>query len=103
MHFEYFILLFMIFAGPFALGFSRKLKFYAHPGRIFLAILIPAPLFLFWDSAAAMRGHWHFNPAYVTGLQIGNLPLEEILFFAVVPFCALFTWECVKWYGRSKR
>ena len=59
-----------------------------------LPILIPAILFLIWDSTVTFS-HWHFNEKYVLGITIFNLPIEEILFFITVPFACLFTWEMI--------
>jgi len=59
-----------------------------------IAIVIPAIPFLLWD-ALVTGAHWHFNPLYVSGIKIINLPIEEILFFITVPFACLFTWEMI--------
>jgi lycopene cyclase domain-containing protein len=59
-----------------------------------IAIAIPAIPFLLWD-ALVTGTHWHFNPEYVSGIKIINLPIEEILFFITVPFACLFTWEMI--------
>ena len=59
-----------------------------------IAIILPAIPFLLWD-ALVTGAHWNFNPKYVSGLKIINLPIEEILFFITVPFACLFTWEMI--------
>lgn len=59
-----------------------------------LPIIIPAILFLIWDSTVTYS-HWYFNEKYVLGITIFNLPIEEILFFITVPFACLFTWEMI--------
>jgi lycopene cyclase domain-containing protein len=103
MKLEYFIVLGVCLAGPLALSFSKKLTFYKNPIRLVLAILIPMIVFIAWDMFAAMRGHWGFNTDYITGFFIFNLPVEEILFFAVIPFAGLFTWEVVKYFAEKKK
>ena len=102
MQIEYFLVLFLSVIGPAVLSRSNEIRFYDPPGRLIAAIGIPLPVFVIWDIIATARGHWDFNPAYVTGLYIFNLPVEEVLFFVVVPFCALFTWESVKYFMRKK-
>ena len=52
---------------------------------------------LLWDLAAIARGHWGFNPRYVTGWELpGNVPVEELVFFVVIPICGLLTLEAVR-------
>lgn len=99
---EYFLVLALTIAGPLIFSFSPEIRFYHSPRRLFLAIGLPFPVFILWDVVATARGHWSFNPEYVTGLMLFNLPVEEVLFFIAVPFAALFTWESVKWFLRRK-
>lgn len=49
-----------------------------------------------WDFVAVLRGHWSFHPDVVTGVKVGVLPIEEILFFLTVPACAVLTYEAVR-------
>jgi lycopene cyclase domain-containing protein len=101
MKIEYFLVLAAAFIIPFIYSFSRKLDFYKYPLKILFALGIPFSVFMVWDWGAVLRGHWSFNEKYITGFKIINLPVEEILFFIVVPFCALFTWEVVKYFMRK--
>lgn len=103
MKLEYFILLAVCLAGPLVLSFSKKLALYKYPGRLVQAIVLPMIVFVAWDVFAAERGHWSFNNNYITGLFIFNLPVEEILFFVVIPFAGLFTWEVVKYFSGQKK
>ena len=48
--------------------------------------------FIVWDAQVVGR-HWWFNPAYVLPVRVFGLPLEEYLFFFVVPLACIFTWE----------
>jgi lycopene cyclase domain-containing protein len=41
---------------------------------------------------------WSFNEDYITGIKIFNLPIEELLFFFVIPYCCIFIYECIKIY-----
>jgi len=53
--------------------------------------------FLIWDYVVAIAGWWFFDPAYLVGVWLGALPLEEVLFFLVVPLCGILTLEAVAW------
>ena len=99
---EYFIVLAVSLAVPLILSFSGKMDFYKYPSRLVLSILLPFILFTLWDIFVTARGHWSFNTLYTVGIKIFGLPIEEILFFIVIPFCGLFTWESVKYFTRGK-
>ncbi len=103
MKIEYFIVLALSLAAPLILSFSKKLDFYKYPARLVLSIGIPFVIFIIWDFIVTARGHWNFNPVYTVGLRIYNLPIEEVLFFIVIPFCGIFTWECVKYYSKDNK
>lgn len=102
MKIEYFLVLAISVIAPLILSFSKNLDFYRFPARIVLSIGMPFVLFVVWDMIVTARGHWSFNQLYVTGIRIYNLPIEEVLFFIVIPFCGLFTWESVKYFTRSR-
>ncbi|MFD1148381.1 lycopene cyclase domain-containing protein [Saccharothrix hoggarensis] len=50
-----------------------------------------------WDLVAIARGHWTFSERFTLGLVLpGGMPVEEALFFLVIPLCALLTYEAVR-------
>jgi lycopene cyclase domain-containing protein len=63
-----------------------------------LRVLVPVlVLFLVWDALAIARGHWTFSPHYTTGWSLPfGIPVEELVFFVVIPLCALLTYEAVR-------
>lgn len=82
---------------PFILSFWPPLKFYRNKKALTLSILITLIIFGIWDIYATSRNHWSFNPNGVWPIKLINLPIEEILFFIVIPFCCIFTWEAIKY------
>lgn len=70
-------------------------RVYRQPRRLVATLLPVVALFAAWDVAAIAWGHWTFNPRYVTGWELGNLPIEELAFFVVIPICALLTFGAV--------
>jgi lycopene cyclase domain-containing protein len=58
----------------------------------------PGLCFLIWDQYFTVNGIWSFNDNYITGIKIGSLPIEEVLFFITVPYCCLFIYECIRCY-----
>ena len=61
-------------------------------------MILPAILYIIWDSYFTSRGVWSFNPDYITGINYFGLPIEEILFFFIVPYCCVFIYECIRCY-----
>ncbi len=69
---------------------------YRRPRRLLRALLPVVAVFLVWDALAVAAGVWWYNPLYITGVVApGDLPLEEILFFVVIPVCGLLTYNAV--------
>lgn len=85
-------------AGPFALSFDKKVAFYSKWKFLFPAMLLPATFYIIWDIYFTHKEVWSFNENYISGIKIVNLPVEEVLFFFVVPYCCLFIYECVRCY-----
>ncbi len=69
---------------------------YRQPRRLAAAVLPVAVVFVIWDVIAVAAGVWWYNPRYILGLIVpGELPLEELLFFLVIPVCGLLTYSAV--------
>lgn len=49
-----------------------------------------------WDSFAVWRGHWSFGEAYLLGVRIGPLPVEEYLFVLVVPLWVIVVYRVLE-------
>jgi lycopene cyclase domain-containing protein len=81
---------------PFIFSFHSGIRF-DRAWRAFVpAIIVTGCLFSIWDSYFTHLGVWGFNRRYITGLMIGNLPIEEVLFFVCIPFACMFTFYCLK-------
>jgi lycopene cyclase domain-containing protein len=65
--------------------------------RLLLTLLPIVVVFVLWDLGAIAAGHWTFDPEQTTGVLFpGGLPLDEVLFFVVVPVCAVLGFEAVR-------
>ncbi|MFN8250415.1 MAG: lycopene cyclase domain-containing protein [Ferruginibacter sp.] len=97
-HYTYFIILAASLAGPLLLSFDKKVAFYKNWKYLFPAMIIPALLYILWDFYFTGKAVWGFNEAFITGIKLYNLPVEEVLFFFVVPYCCVFIYECIRTY-----
>ena len=65
--------------------------------RLLLTLVPVVVVFGLWDIAAVAAGHWSYDPGQILGLVLpGGLPVEELLFFVVVPVCAVLGFEAVR-------
>lgn len=94
--FQYLLLMGGCLLITLPLEFVLGARVWRSPRRLFRALWLPVLIFVTWDIFAIARDHWDYNPAYVTGWELpGNLPIEELVFFVVIPICSLLTYEVV--------
>ena len=75
----------------FKVGVLRRMK------RALLSIIPVAIIFLAWDYYSVRSGHWFFDKSQVVGIYgPSGIPLEEFLFFFIVPLAGLMTIEAVR-------
>ena len=86
---------------PFIASFYRPHPFYKSWLSFLKASLIVGIIFLIWDQIFTVKEIWGFNPDYLTGIYIGALPLEEILFFFSIPYACVFTYFALKYLIRK--
>lgn len=72
-------------------------RVFARWRRLLLTLLPVFAVFTAWDWWAIRRQHWRYDPRQTTGIDLpGHLPLEELLFFLVIPICAVLSLEAVR-------
>jgi lycopene cyclase domain-containing protein len=83
--------------GSFWLEVFLKVGVLKQVKRMLLTIAPVAFLFIAWDKYAIAHGHWFFDKDQILGIYgPWCIPLEEYLFFIVVPIAALMTIEAVR-------
>ena len=84
------------FIVPFIFSFHPRLAFHKQFKYALPAIIIAGMAFILWDMLYTHLGVWGFNPKYILGIYVYNLPLEEIMFFICIPYSCLFTSHCLQ-------
>ena len=91
------VLLFAL-SYPLAQSFERRIRYVSQWYALFPALIISAAIFIGWDYWFTQLGVWEFNPRYVLGLFFFDLPIEEWLFFFIIPFACVFIYEVLIYF-----
>ncbi|MBM3281919.1 MAG: lycopene cyclase domain-containing protein [Candidatus Diapherotrites archaeon] len=78
----------LAFMRVFHISFSPREK-----RAVIFSLAATVIVFVSWDSWAVSRNHWWFGLENMLGIMLGNQPLEEIVFFAVIPFFGIVLWK----------
>ena len=98
MQYYYLILNLICIGCPLVLSFDKNVAYYKKWKYVIFAILFNSMIFVPWDIYFTGLGVWGFTPQYLLGINLFDLPLEEVLFFVTVPFACIFIYECVHFY-----
>jgi lycopene cyclase domain-containing protein len=104
-HLQYLLVLGVCIVVTLPLELVIGARVWRRPARLARAVLPGAAILLAWDFWATAAGHWRFNPELTTGLRLPfGVPIDEVLFFLVIPICGLLTLEAVRTLlARSRR
>lgn len=80
------------------LSFDKRVHYYKCWKNLFPAIILIAIPFILWDMVFTEWRVWGFNEAYHLKFLIFGLPIEEILFFIIIPFSSIFIYQCLCYY-----
>ena len=93
--FQYLLLMAGCLLITLPLELVLEARVYARWRLMLLALLPTVLVFVVWDLVGIIRLHWTYNPAYISGVHLWVMPLEELVFFIVIPICGLLTYEAV--------
>lgn len=100
--FLYFLLMAFSLSYPLAQSFEKRIQFYKKWSRLFRATFFMMLLFIPWDIWFTSQEVWSFNNKYTIGLKVFGLPIEEWLFFIVIPFACVFIYEVLNYFFKAK-
>ena len=74
-----------------------RVRVYPRWRRLLLAVIPEFVVFVGWVLYAIAHEHWDYSAARTLGVRLpGGIPVEEVLFFLVVPLCAVLAFEAVR-------
>ena len=82
--------------GTLPLELLLGVRVYRQWRRLLLTLTPVLAVFLTWDVLAIRAGDWGYDPRQTVGIDLGHLPLEEVLFFLVIPTCSVLALEAVR-------
>jgi lycopene cyclase domain-containing protein len=105
---SYLAMLAFVVVASWWLELAFRLSVLRNPKRLLKTIAIVSPAFVIWDWYAISQGHWFFDQSLMIGIMgpLG-IPLEEYLFFIIIPIAAVLTIDGVKfvqgWLSKAFR
>lgn len=92
-HFAYLLILASIGVPVLIISLYRPIRNLRNVRPLLFSIMVVDPFYIVWDELAVKYGSWSFNGKYIIGIHIWLIPLEEIIFFLVVPFATILIYE----------
>ncbi|MES2386600.1 MAG: lycopene cyclase domain-containing protein [Bacteroidota bacterium] len=94
-HYTYLCLNLLTIAFPLAAVKDSRFSYYRSLQYLWPALIFTGACFIAADVWFTRQGIWSFNPEYIIGIYWLDLPVEEWLFFACIPFSCVFIYECI--------
>tara|TARA_B110000014_G_scaffold7570_1_gene5488 strand:+ start:766 stop:1467 length:702 start_codon:yes stop_codon:yes gene_type:complete len=94
----YFKLILFTLAFPLLASWDKRFNYYAKWKALFPALFVTGTFFIIWDIIFTKNGIWGFSEIHSSTIKLFSLPIEEWLFFIVIPFSCLFIYESVKYF-----
>lgn len=92
----YLVLLLVYLIIPVVLSTQKKVRFVFRLRYLLPATIFAGAIFVMWDMRFTELGIWSFNPDYLTGIELIKVPVEEWLFFLILPLSSVYIYEWLK-------
>ncbi len=99
----YFQLLLFTISFPLLASWDKRFNYASNFRYLFPSLLITGTFFIIWDIIFTKNGVWGFSKVHTSNINFFYLPVEEWLFFIIIPFSCLFIYESVKFFHDVKK
>jgi len=99
----YFQLLLFTISFPLLASWDKRFNYASKFKYLFPSIFITATFFIIWDVIFTKNGVWGFSDVHTSNINLLYLPIEEWLFFIIIPFSCVFIYESVKYFFRLEK
>jgi lycopene cyclase domain-containing protein len=100
---EYFFILLLFLAIALFLEWQHKIHLYKNRRERFEITILFLAIGIIWDTIAISRGHWIFPEGSNLGIRIGLIPLEEYMFYLVIPYFSFTVYKVIDNKYRKER
>lgn len=91
--FQYLMVLAFIGSCAVFVNFGFKLRISSKWKLFLMTDVVILVIYLAWDFWAVSKGSWYFDREQTVGLYLfSRLPIEEVLFFIIVPLMVVLTY-----------
>ena len=81
----YFQLLLFTISFPLLASWDKRFKYASKFKYLFPSVFITATFFIVWDIIFTKNGVWGFSEIHTSNINLFFLPVEEWLFFIIIP------------------
>ena len=93
----YLLALVISISGITFIDYRLRLAFFKYPKRTIKILLFAITMFILWDVAGIRLQIFFIGTnGVLVGVRIGQFPLEEIFFLALLNYCSLISYLLIK-------
>lgn len=100
---DYSLILILSFLLPLVFSFEKQIFFIKKIKKVLITSLGVGIPYLIWDSIFTKNKIWDFSKGKVSEIKVFTLPIEEVLFFFIVPYALIFIYEVINFYLPGKK
>ena len=93
-HLRYLAVISFIAICAIGVNFGFRLRILKSWKALILTQVSILAIYLSWDFWAILNKHWFFDPKQILNIDaLPNVPIEEVLFFIVVPLVTILSYQ----------